>query len=95
MIRRETLFMARRDSDRDDWSEDDEGEDRSDDNATVPCPFCGREIYDDAELCPYCKNYISLEEAPRSRKPLWIIVGAIVCLYAVLHGMIWMMINGF
>lgn len=51
---------------------------------TVPCPYCKRDIYDDAERCPYCENYISEEDtSPPSRKPWWLILGAIACLYAV------------
>ena len=56
----------------------------SDDNDTVPCPACGAEIYDDAERCPECGHYLSREDAPRSKKLLWIIAGAIVCLVIVL-----------
>lgn len=52
---------------------------------TVPCPHCGREVYEDAERCPYCENYISEEDTPpsSSRKPWWLIVGVLLCLYAV------------
>jgi hypothetical protein len=34
--------------------------------------------------CPHCENYLSEEdEAAPSRKPWWIIVGVLVCLYVV------------
>ena len=59
----------------DDWDDDQE--------PTVPCPYCQREIHEDAQRCPYCESYISAEDAPPARKPLWIIVGAILCLYVV------------
>ena len=63
-------------SDEDDWEEEDE-------SATIPCPYCRREIHEDSERCPYCENYLSQEDAPPSRKPWWLILGAIACLYAV------------
>src|SRR5262249_13446496 len=49
---------------------------------TVPCPYCGRPVYEDAERCPYCENYISSEDAP-SRRPWWIVAVAMVCLAVV------------
>lgn len=56
------------------WSED------SDDDDTIPCPHCKKAIYDGAEQCPFCGKYISEEDAPREAKPLWIVIGAIICL---------------
>jgi len=52
-----------RDEDEDDW-EDDEADlgDDSDDEPTVPCPYCRREILEDSPRCPYCERYISAED---------------------------------
>ncbi|MCE9530236.1 MAG: zinc-ribbon domain-containing protein [Planctomycetes bacterium] len=63
------------DNDDEEWEEDE-----SDENDTIPCPHCKRQIYDGAEQCPYCGHYISEEDAPRERKPLWIVVTAVICL---------------
>lgn len=49
---------------------------------TEPCPHCRRPVYEQAEVCPHCRNYISREDAP-SRKPVWIVVGTLVCLAVV------------
>jgi hypothetical protein len=49
----------------------------------IPCPYCNREIYDEAERCPYCENYISEEDSPPSPKPWWLILGVGVCLVIV------------
>lgn len=70
--------------DDDDYAEEYDVDDQ-DDEATVPCPYCRREIHEDAERCPYCENYISDEDAPARPKPWWIILGAI----AALLGMLW------
>ena len=29
------------------------------DDDTVPCPNCGSDIYEDAEQCPICSEYIT------------------------------------
>lgn len=42
-------------------AEGEEGDDR------VPCPHCGKEIYEEAERCPACGSYVSEEDAPRRR----------------------------
>jgi hypothetical protein len=53
------------------------------DEPTIPCPYCKREIHEESERCPYCENYITQEDAPSSGKPWWIIIGALLALYAV------------
>lgn len=76
------------DDDRDDEYLDDEYPDE-DDESTVPCPYCRREIHEDAERCPYCERYISQEDAPAQPKPWWVVAGVIVCLYIVFRWAFW------
>jgi hypothetical protein len=57
-----------------DWP--DEADD-SDSVDLVPCPYCGEEIYEKAELCPHCRNFVSFEDA-RPRQPRWIWI-AVIC----------------
>ena len=72
----------------DDWEDDrDDAEwtpDEDDEDETVPCNHCGRAIYEGAEQCPYCGNYVSEEDEPRQAKPLWIVVSAVICLAVVI-----------
>jgi hypothetical protein len=85
--------MPRRVATEDDWEDDDEGWTPDDDEEWVPdeegedptaaCPHCHEPVYDQAERCPHCGWYISDEDAPPSRRPLWIIVGVILALVAV------------
>jgi hypothetical protein len=59
---------------------------RSDDEEeaeTIPCPYCRKPIHEDSQRCPYCEQYISKEDAEPNRKPWWIVLGALACLYAV------------
>jgi hypothetical protein len=73
----------------DDWDDDAEFDDDDDvdeedtDEPTVACPYCRRQIHEDAQRCPYCERYISAEDAPRL-KPWWLVLGVIVCLAIIL-----------
>lgn len=63
--------------------EEDEDAEEDDDEPTVPCLYCKRQIHEDSERCPYCEQYISTEDAPRGQKPWWIMAGVVLCLYVV------------
>lgn len=52
----------------------------SDDDPTVPCPSCSREIHEDSPRCPYCERYLSAEDHAGPAKPLWVLVTALLCL---------------
>jgi hypothetical protein len=85
-----------RDDDDDAWGDDpDDGwdddlddevgsSDDSGDEPTVPCPYCGRQILEDSPRCPHCERYISAEDSPPPRKPLWVVATALICLGIVL-----------
>jgi hypothetical protein len=73
------------DDDSDDALDDRELPDEADyneDQDTHPCPHCGEAIYDDAEQCPACDRYVG--EGSPSHKPVWLILGVIVCALIVL-----------
>lgn len=63
--------------------EPDDGDDEEDDDQTVPCPHCRRPVYEDAERCPGCGQYLSREDAP-ARRPWWLVAGVLVCLAVIL-----------
>ncbi|MCA9040151.1 MAG: zinc-ribbon domain-containing protein, partial [Planctomycetaceae bacterium] len=44
------------DDEDDDW--DDPVEADPNDESEMPCPDCGRLIYDDVDVCPYCGYFI-------------------------------------
>jgi hypothetical protein len=75
--------MARRGKWEDEWEDEPYSADEDNEEPTVPCPYCRREIHEDAPRCPYCERYISAEDAPPGRKSWWLIVGVAACLYAV------------
>lgn len=75
--RRDTISPMYRDDEDEDI--DDDYPDEADEDATIPCPHCGVDIYDDAERCPECGRYLSREEVG-SRQPRWFIIAAVICL---------------
>jgi hypothetical protein len=68
-----------------DSADEDIEEDLTDDDEepTVPCPHCRREILEDLPRCPYCERDISQEDAPPQPKSWFIFVGVALCLYVV------------
>jgi uncharacterized paraquat-inducible protein A len=62
---------------------DDEDDPNEEDEATIPCPYCGEEIHEDAQQCPACGQYISAEDAPPASKPWWILIAAILGLVGI------------
>ena len=62
---------------------DDDNDEPDDDDTTVPCPYCHEPVYDDAEQCPSCRRYVSREDMP-SHRPLWVVLGAVLCLLMTL-----------
>lgn len=74
--------MGRRSTvEEDDWEDGEDGDDSDD---TVPCPYCRRDIHEDSLQCPHCGNYISEEDSPPARKPLWIVILACLLLFVFL-----------
>ena len=66
----------------DDWLHDDEAE-------TLPCPNCAAEVYEEAESCPECGEYITPGSARStfSGKPWWWVglgLLGVICLILVL-----------
>jgi hypothetical protein len=90
MPQRTSLLEDWDDSDKPDDEEDDvEYSEDDDDDLCFPCPHCGRRILEESERCPHCERYLSREDAPPTRKPLWIWVGVVACLYVVYRWIVW------
>jgi hypothetical protein len=77
------------DSEELDRSEFPASDDEGDDDDTMPCPYCRRAVYAEAERCPHSENYLSREDAPSAPKPWWIVIGLLLCLAIAFGWVIW------
>ena len=71
----------------DDLSDDPENPDESDmdhhdDPGRVPCPYCGKLISEETEICHLCGSYLSREDS-RRKIPIWILVAVILLVIAL------------
>lgn len=58
--------------------------DSSDDlDYTIDCPHCGKAIYEDADQCPYCYQYLSTADF-KKRMPPWAVVIVVITIASFL-----------
>ena len=62
------------------------GEDEEDlaSTPTAPCPKCGCDVYDDAEQCPLCGEYLTRERSQASSFPVWVRTTALIVVLAMI-----------
>ena len=54
------------------------------DSDVLPCPACGREVYEDTDQCPYCGEWIMpLAGAAGRKKWIWV-AAAVLALIAII-----------
>ena len=71
-------------ADLDDREDPDESDmDLGEESQTVPCHFCGKPVYEFADVCPHCRNFVSLDRVS-NRKPWWVVAGAVALLVVIL-----------
>lgn len=66
------------------WPDEDYGDEEAD---VVACPECGQDVYEDAEFCPACGNYIvhrSSSYVWTNRPTWWILLGLLGILAVIL-----------
>jgi uncharacterized paraquat-inducible protein A len=76
------------DLDEREYPDDDQSDD--DDPETVECPECHRQVYEEAEQCPYCGQYITHDTRVWAGKPWWWTALAL----AGIVGLIWVLVIG-
>ena len=57
-----------------DWDDPDEWDAGADDDSAVelPCPACGEPVYEDADVCPHCGDFITPGRRPAvANVPTW------------------------
>lgn len=66
----------------DDFEPDD---DEADDEADCTCPNCGASVYEDAERCPHCGDYITPVSTSRfGAGSRWIVIVAVLMVVLIL-----------
>lgn len=72
----------------DDW-EDPEPDTNDDAEQLVPCASCGEQIYEDAEKCPHCGEYVVASTSAFAGRPLWFcalgLLGVAATIFYFLH----------
>jgi hypothetical protein len=69
--------------DENEYPDDDDLDQSSDD--LLRCPECDEEVYEDAEQCPYCGQYIVHSTHPfHGRSGWWIALGALGIIAVIL-----------
>ncbi len=62
-----------------------EGEDDAAESCTVACSSCGADVYEDAERCPECGDWLRPARGAMVGRPVWwYLVGAVLALAFVL-----------
>jgi hypothetical protein len=56
---------------------------------TMPCPYCGADIYDDSERCASCGSYLSDEDSPSARSWSFRLLALICLAVAVGWALLW------
>lgn len=63
------------DWDDDAWPDDVDSDDYADDSdesaETVACSSCGRDVYEEATMCPYCGEFLSASTSAWDDRPSW------------------------
>jgi len=62
---------------------DDEPDDEFDETdapATIRCPACSEEIFEDTPRCPACGHFIQDAERLAVSRPAWVFATALLCL---------------
>ncbi|MCH2130118.1 MAG: hypothetical protein MK179_13295 [Pirellulaceae bacterium] len=68
----------------DDWDDEDFDSDNVDFSETQTCPSCRSDIYEDAEQCPVCGEYIVWSRQTLSGRPWWFVALGLVGILAVI-----------
>lgn len=77
-----------------DWEDDEyelDNDDQGDDSSEqLPCPACGASVYEEAEQCPHCGDWINPRRSAARHRP-WVWITAVILLgifaWLAIHGL--------
>lgn len=64
--------------DNEDWPDDDD-----DSTSVVECTNCGADVYEEADSCPVCGEYLIDASRPLDKKPMWFVAIGLLGVIAV------------
>ncbi|MBI1311282.1 hypothetical protein GC176_08235 [bacterium] len=71
-----------------DWPDDadfaDDPDDSDEGTETIVCNACGRDVYEEATVCPYCGEFLTVSTSAWSGRPVWWSVVGLVGIVAVI-----------
>jgi hypothetical protein len=67
-----------------DWEYPEPDDEADDESATVECPACGAEMYEDSPQCAACGEYITPSISVLSGRPMWFVLLALLGIVAVI-----------
>ncbi len=80
------------DAEYDDDPEAPQERDRDDEDEeadTVPCPHCGRSVYEDADRCPHCGENVMPGRGLRRGQRGWMILAAVFAAALLAAWLLW------
>jgi hypothetical protein len=91
------------DNDNDDEDDDAEPDDRElpdpadvddaddeEESVTEPCPHCGKPVYENADVCPHCRNFLSAADAPPATARRTVTLVVVLC---VIVALVWVLLR--
>lgn len=63
---------------------DDEDWDDDESTSVIPCSNCGADVYEEADSCPACGEYLIGGSRPLANKPAWFVVLGLLGIIAVI-----------
>jgi uncharacterized protein (DUF983 family) len=69
-----------------------DNDDFDDDGYDVPCPHCGRVIFEGVDQCPHCREYISSGDF-RKPTPKWLVILIVLTIVSLLFPTISVLLN--
>ena len=82
----------REDPDPSDQDSSDDDDEKGDED-TFACPFCNKPVYEGADVCPHCRNFITFSEGKTYRK-LWVALGGVLALAAAIMAYVAFTVRG-
>lgn len=61
----------------------DEEWDEDEATSTIPCANCGAEVYEEADSCPVCGEFLIDGARPLDKKPAWFVALGLLGIIAV------------